>query len=57
MSDLTERRERTHTLTIEAPLDLGANAAAEDWDIQAAFAQAMDAILPMIRLGTLGLLC
>lgn len=54
---LPEMREPTHTLTISVPLNLDANHAAEQWDIQAALAEAMKAIMPMIRLGTLGLLC
>jgi hypothetical protein len=59
MTDVSqsERRAPTHMLTISVPLDLGENPAAESWDIQGALAEAMKAIMPMIRLGTLGLLC
>ena len=56
-ADLPERRPTTHTLTISVPLNLDDNPAAEQWDIQGALAEAMKAIMPMIRLGTLGLLC
>jgi hypothetical protein len=56
-TDLPEKRPPTHTLTFSVPLNLEANAAAESWDIQIALAEAMKAIMPMIRLGTLGLLC
>jgi hypothetical protein len=52
-----ERREPTHTLTISVPLDLGVNPAAQEWDIQEAFREALRWILPVTRLGTLGLLC
>jgi hypothetical protein len=54
---LPEQHDPTHTLTLEVPLNLTANPAAEEWDIEGALAQAMAAILPMIRLGTLGLIC
>jgi hypothetical protein len=36
---------------------MDANPAAEGWDTQAAFVEAIGAILPLIRVGTLGLLC
>lgn len=54
---MPDRREPTHTLTIAVPLNLDANPAAESYDIQGAMAEAMQAVLPMIRLGTLGLMC
>jgi hypothetical protein len=56
-TDLPEQRPPTHTLTIAVPLNLEANPAAEHWDIQGALTEAMKAIMPMVRLGTLGLLC
>ena len=52
-----EQSVATHTLTLSVPLNLTANPAAEEYDIQEALAQAMNVILPMIRLGTLGLIC
>lgn len=52
---LPERRELIHTLTISVPLNLDANPAAESWDIQEAFREAIAALLPIISLGTLGL--
>lgn len=54
---LSGRRDPTHVLRIEVPLNLDGNPAAEKWDIDGAFQQAMGAILPMLRVGTLGLLC
>lgn len=51
------RSEPTHTLLIAVPLNMDANPAAEGWDTQAAFVEAIGAILPLIRVGTLGLLC
>ena len=54
---LPERKNPTHILKVEVSLNLEANPAAESWDIQEALAEAMKAILPMIGLGTLGLLC
>ena len=49
--------EPTHTLIVSVPLNLNANPAAETWDIQDALTEATKAILPLIGLGTLGLLC
>jgi hypothetical protein len=57
MSYLPEKRDPTHTLTISVPLNLDANPAAESWDIQEAFREAITAILPIVSLGTLGLRC
>ena len=57
MSRPVELREPTHMLTITVPLDMDANPAAETWDIGDAVAEALKAIIAMIRLGTLGLLC
>lgn len=54
---LTEKLPPTHILRIEVPLNLKDNLAVEEWDIQGAFAAAMSAVLPMTRLGTLGLIC
>lgn len=56
-TSLPECREPTHTLTISVPLNLDANPAAESWDIQQAFREAITAILPITSLGTLGLRC
>ncbi len=53
---LPERREPTHELTIRVPLNLAANPTSAH-DIQDAFQQAMNALLPVIRLGTLGVWC
>jgi hypothetical protein len=47
----------SHILRLEVPLDFKANPAAEESDIEGAMRQAMAAILPMLRVGTLGLLC
>lgn len=44
-------------LIISVPLNLDANPAAEDWDIQGAMAEALKTILQVTRLGTLTLLC
>jgi hypothetical protein len=52
-----EKRDPDHLMTITVPLDMGGNSAAAAWDVQDALAQAMRAIMPMIRLGTLELLC
>lgn len=57
MAEPIEWRTPTHTLTITVPLNLEANLAAEGHGIQGALAHAMNAILPMTELGTLGLLC
>ena len=42
---------------VSVPLNLDANPHAEEWDIQGALAEAMKVVLPLIRVGTLGLLC
>ncbi len=55
--DLPERREPTHMLRVEVPLNLKANPAAETWDIEDALAEAVGVVLRLARLGTLGLLC
>lgn len=56
MPDLPERRVPTYTLTIRVSLNLNADPAKSP-DIQIALAQALKVIMPLIGLGTLGLLC
>ena len=51
-----ERRAPTHALTITVPLNLDANPAAESYDIQDAMAEAVQVVLRIARVGTLGLL-
>lgn len=54
---MIERSPRTHTLRIDVPLNLEANPHAETWDVQSALAEALKVIMPIVRVGTLGLLC
>lgn len=56
-SALPERQEPTHLLRITVPLNLKANPAAESYDIQGAMAEAVQVVVRLARLGTLGLLC
>lgn len=52
-----KRRDPTHTLRIDIPLNLTANPAAETWDIEGAMREAMTMVHGVARVGTLGLLC
>lgn len=54
---MRDRTPPTHILRIDVPLDLKANAAAEEWDIRDAMAEAVQVIVRIARVGTLGLLC
>ena len=54
---LPEQKRPTHVLTITVPLNFDANPAAEDYDIQGAFQEAVTTVVQMSRLGTLGLIC
>jgi hypothetical protein len=54
---MREQKRPTHVLDISVPLNLEANPAAESWDIEGALAEALKVILPLVRVGTLGLLC
>jgi hypothetical protein len=54
---LSERRDPTHILRLDVPLDLTANPAAEEFDIEGAMRQAFEIVLAVARVGTLGLLC
>jgi hypothetical protein len=54
---MASKTEPTHILRLEIALNLESNPAAESYDIQGALAEAVDVTLPLVRLGTLGLLC
>lgn len=54
---MAARQIPTHILKISVPLNLDANPAAETYDIQDALAEALKVIMPLVRVGTLGLLC
>lgn len=47
----------THLLTVTIPLNLNANPAAETYDIQDAMQEALKVIMPIAKVGTLGILC
>lgn len=54
---MIEQRPGTHILKFEIPLDLHANDAASGVEIEYAFREVVTTILPLIKLGTLGLIC
>lgn len=53
---LPEQRPRTHTLTIEVPVNL-ADSDVPQADLQEAMSDVLRCVMPIVKLGTLGLLC
>ena len=51
-----EKRDPTYMLTVSVPLDIE-DGEAETRDVQGGLAAALHVILPLINLGTSGLLC
>lgn len=54
---MIERKPPTHLLQINVPLNLEANPAVESYVIQDAMHEALQLVVRIARVGTLGLLC